>query len=73
MLLTTSAFGQRYQLDPRHVMPTIPLEILDLLNSGAPPSVAQAWGAAFLLMIVILAVNIGARVWLRRSERKRGL
>ena len=33
----------------------------------------MAWGAAFLLMIVILAVNIGARVWLRRGERKRGL
>jgi ABC-type phosphate transport system permease subunit len=35
--------------------------------------VDKAWGAAFLLMIMILAVNIGARVWLRRSERKRGL
>ena len=73
VLLTTSAFGQAYQLDPRHAVPTVPLEILDLLNSPGGSSVAQAWGAAFLLMIVILAVNIGARVWLRRSERKRGL
>ena len=25
----------------------------------------MAWGAAFLLMLAILIVNIGARVWLR--------
>jgi phosphate transport system permease protein len=73
VLLTSSAFGQAYQLDPRHAVPTVPLEILNLLNSQSPSSVDQAWGAAFLLMIVILLVNIGARVWLRRSERKRGV
>jgi len=73
VLLTSNAYGQTYQLDPRHPVATVPLEILTLLNSGQPASLDQAWGAAFLLMIVILAVNIGARVWLRRSERKRGL
>ena len=69
----SNAFQQAYQLNPLHAMPTVPMEILNLLNSGQPAAVAKAWGAAFLLMIVILAVNIGARVWLRRSERKRGL
>jgi ABC-type phosphate transport system permease subunit len=49
------------------------MEILTLLNSGVPSAVDQAWGAAFLLMILILIVNIGARVMLRRGERKRGL
>jgi phosphate transport system permease protein len=73
VLLTTNAFGQAYQLDPRHAVATIPMELLVLLNSGTPQGVDKAWGAAFLLMIMILAVNIGARVWLRRSERKRGL
>jgi phosphate transport system permease protein len=71
--LTNGGFQQGYQLNPLHAVPTVPVEILTLLNSGQPASVDQAWGAAFLLMIVILAVNIGARVWLRRSERKRGL
>jgi phosphate transport system permease protein len=73
VLLTSGQFQQNYQLNPLHAVPTVPVEILNLLNSGQPASVDQAWGAAFLLMIVILAVNIGARVWLRRSERKRGL
>ena len=47
--------------------------IFQLLESGYKASVAKAWGAAFTLMALILLANIGARVWLRRSERKRGL
>jgi phosphate transport system permease protein len=73
VLLTTNAFQQTYQLNPLHAVPTVPMEILTLLNSGVPSAVDQAWGAAFLLMILILIVNIGARVMLRRGERKRGL
>jgi phosphate transport system permease protein len=73
VLLTIPTFGQTYQLNPDHAVPTVPLEIWQLLNSGQTSALAQAWGAAFLLMILILAVNIGARVWLRRGERKRGL
>jgi phosphate transport system permease protein len=73
VLLTTGQFQQNYQLNPLHAVPTVPMEILNLLNSGVPSDVDKAWGAAFLLMIAILAINIGARVWLRRSERKRGL
>ena len=72
-LLLSNAFGQGYQLNPFHAVPTIPVVILNLLNSGVSQEVDMAWGAAFFLMIVILVVNIGARVWLRRSERKRGL
>jgi phosphate transport system permease protein len=73
LLLTTNTYPQTYQLNPLHAVPSIPLEILTLLNSGYRPAVAKAWGAAFLLIVAILAINIGARVWLRRSERKRGL
>jgi phosphate transport system permease protein len=73
VLLTIPIFQQAYQLDPRHSMASVPLEIWQLLNSGQPAALDKAWGAAFLLMMVILAVNICARVWLRRGERKRGL
>jgi phosphate transport system permease protein len=72
-LLLSNAYQQSYQLNPLHAVPTIPVEILNLLNQGTPTSVDMAWGAAFLLMGVILVVNIGARVWLRRSERKSGI
>jgi phosphate transport system permease protein len=73
VLLTSSLYAQSYQLNPLHAVPSIPLEVLTLVNSGYSSAAKQAWGAAFLLIVVILAVNIGARVWLRRSERKRGL
>ncbi len=73
ILLNTNPTGLGYQLNPLQAVPTIPVEIYQLLNSGYPAAVAKAWGAAFLLITTILAVNIGARVWLRRSERKRGI
>jgi phosphate transport system permease protein len=73
VLLTTNTAGLGYQLNPFQPVPSLPLEILQLMNSGYPAAVAKAWGAAFLLIVAILAINIGARVWLRRSERKRGL
>lgn len=73
VLLTSNAFGTAYQLNPGKPVATVPMEIWQLLNSGQSSALSQAWGAAFLLMIAILLVNIGARVWLRRSERKRGL
>jgi len=73
ILLNSNPTGLGYQLIPTQAVPNIPVEILQLLNSGYPAAVSKAWGAAFLLITAILAINIGARVWLRRSERKRGL
>jgi phosphate transport system permease protein len=66
--------GQGFLINPRHSVAAIPVEIYNLLeSSGTPASVSKAWGAALVLMILILAANIGARVRLRRGERKRGL
>lgn len=73
VLLTTNLFLNTYQLNPAHPVAPLPLEILILLDQNTPGALDKAWGAAFLLMIMILLINIGARVWLRRSERKRGL
>ena len=73
LLFTTSLYTQGFSINPRQAVPSIPLEIFTLLESGYKASIEKAWGAAFTLMVVILAANIGARVWLRRSQRKRGL
>ena len=73
LLFTTSLYTQGFSINPRQAVPSIPLEIFTLLESGYKPSIEKAWGAALTLMVVILAANIGARVWLRRSQRKRGL
>jgi phosphate transport system permease protein len=65
--------GQGFATNPRHSVAAIPLEIFNLLESGYPAAINKAWGAALVLMVVILLANIGARVLLRRGERKRGL
>lgn len=73
LLFTCTLFGQGYGFNPLHSVASIPLELFTLLESGNPAEIDKAWGAAFLLVVTILLVNILARMWLRRSERKRGL
>jgi phosphate transport system permease protein len=72
LLLTCNLFPQNLAVNPLKSVASMPLEILTLLESDYPSAIKQAWGAAFFL-VVILIVNISVRVWLRRSERKRGL
>jgi len=72
LLFTTELFTQTLSINPRHSVASVPLVIFQLLESGYTESLDKAWGAALTLMVVILAANIGARIWLRRSERKRG-
>lgn len=72
LLFTTSAFTGAYQLNPLQAVPNAPFQIWIFANANAPAAAAKAWGLAFVLMATILLINIGARVWLRRSERKRG-
>jgi phosphate transport system permease protein len=73
VLFTCSLYGQGYSLNPRHSVASMPLEIFTLMESGYTAALHKAWGAAFILMVAVLVVNIGARAWLRRSERKRGV
>ena len=42
--------------------------ILTLAEADHPSGVARAWGAALVLLIVILIANIGARLLLARSR-----
>lgn len=73
VLFTSELFTQAFSVNPREAVASVPLVIFQLLESGYSTAVTQAWGAALTLMTLILLANIGARVWLRRSERKRGL
>lgn len=73
LLFADSIYGPTTQLNPLHAAPSLPFTIFTNMEIGIGSADQIAWGAASLLMIVILLVNIGARVWLRRGERKRGL
>jgi phosphate transport system permease protein len=72
VLFTSALFSDSLSVNPRQGVASVPLLIFQLLESGNSPAATWAWGLAFTLMFVILAANIGARVWLRRSQRKRG-
>jgi phosphate transport system permease protein len=56
-----------------HGTPNIPEYILGVFNNAInSESLAGAWGAAFVLLALILLANIGARLLLARSRRKMG-
>lgn len=76
VLFTTNnaEFGaQGVTLNPLHSVPNLPLTIVNLDEQLTPAATTKAWGAAFTLILIILVANISARMWLRRSQRKRGL
>jgi phosphate transport system permease protein len=55
-----------------HAVPNIPITIFTLSQSATPSDVTKAWGAALVLVALILIANIGARVLLARSRRRTG-
>jgi len=55
-----------------HGVPTVPMLIYTSVELPIPEAVARAWGAALVLMVMILIANIGARIWLARSRAKMG-
>ncbi len=56
-----------------HAVPNIPVLIFTLAESADPNGFTRAWGAALVLLALILAANIGARLLLARNRRRMGL
>ncbi|MGA2009596.1 MAG: phosphate ABC transporter permease PstA [Solirubrobacteraceae bacterium] len=54
-------------------MPNIPESIFNAAEAADPTGFTRAWGAALVLLVLILAANVGARVLLARSRRRMGL
>jgi phosphate transport system permease protein len=53
-----------------HGVPSVPMLILQTSDLALPNAFTRAWGAAFVLLVLILLANILARVVLARSRRK---
>lgn len=60
------------QLNPFRGMPSIPMYILTIADEAVPEAFAHAWGAAFVLLVIILFANVLARALLARSRAKMG-
>jgi len=59
---TFNLFGQ--------AVPNIPMLIFNASEAADPTGFARAWGAALVLLVIILIANIGARVLLARSRAR---
>jgi phosphate transport system permease protein len=51
-------------------VPNIPVTIFQLSESAVPSDHARAWGAALVLIVLILIGNLSARAMLERQRRK---
>jgi phosphate transport system permease protein len=51
-------------------MPNIPVSIWTAAEAADPNGFTRAWGMAFVLLMLILLANVGARILLARSRRK---
>ncbi|MGH7862963.1 MAG: phosphate ABC transporter permease PstA [Candidatus Dormibacteraceae bacterium] len=71
-LLFTS-FGNRFfNLDPTRPVSSLPLIVYHDALTPFPSLVAQAWGAALVLIALALLVNVASRFALRRQLRMAG-
>lgn len=71
LLLTSSVFGNSVSFNIfGQATPNIPVYIYKSSVSDNPYGFARAWGAAFVLLVFILLVNITARALHARSRRR---
>jgi phosphate transport system permease protein len=52
-----------------HAVPNIPVLVFTAAEAADPSGFARAWGAALVLLALILIANIGARLLLARTRR----
>ncbi len=73
LLLTCSIFSNRTTLNVfGAAIPNIPIDIFSYSESPFPAEHAKAWGAALVLIVLILVGNLTARAMLARQRRRIG-
>jgi phosphate transport system permease protein len=72
LLFTCSLFGQNVSWDPSQAVASIPIKIFEYSESPDRNLNAQAWAAAFVLIMFVLITSLVSRIILDRSRRKLG-
>ncbi len=74
LLILDSIYNtQTTSLDPFHGIPNVPMYIYTITEQAVSGVFVRAWGAAFMLLVIILLANVLARVILGRSHAKMGM
>jgi phosphate transport system permease protein len=71
-LLFTAFGNQHFNLDPNHVLQALPLTVYHYALTPYKSLQDQAWGAALVLVVMVLAINLISRWVLRRQIRLAG-
>lgn len=72
LLFTSSIFSPGVSTDVTHALPNIPVLIFTYSEQPDTALHEQAWGAALVLMVFVLAASLAAKALLARSRRKLG-
>ena len=72
LLFVCSIFGQVVSTDPSQPMASVPVIIFEYSESPDRNLNAQAWAAAFVLIVFVLVTSLFARIMLERQRRKLG-
>jgi phosphate transport system permease protein len=71
LLFTSSILTtQGVTTDPSQALPSIPLRIYQLAEANSPSEHAEAWAAALLLILFVLALNVLARALYSRTSAR---
>ena len=73
LLFTSSIAGTAVHEDPRSALASIPVTIFTYSESPQQSDQQQAWAAAFVLILFVLLLSLGARALAARHRRKLGL
>jgi phosphate transport system permease protein len=72
LLFVTSIYPNTIQLDPRHALPNMPVQIFIWSESPDPNDHKRAWATALVLILFVLATSLVARAVLARTRKKLG-
>lgn len=70
LLVLDNTFAPHTTLNWFGPMPNIPVAILTAQEAQDPQAFPRAWGAALVLLVIILVANVGSRTMLARTRRK---
>ncbi len=72
IILLSSIFGQGVLTNPGEAMASIPFFIFSASEQPSPQAHTEAWAAALVLIAFVLVLNIVARAFYARSQKRMG-